>query len=925
MDSNTLLATTRTEFLRTFVDAVNTSIPYSVEALYKKADQSHSSIEQGWMLTARSVLRVRQEHLVQQMRKEMENLLNRSFQTTYNNFRPTVAFQSDTLSLVESSAMEDELRINQITQNFRNEAEEQLRDLNIRVALLFDQDTIKERENPFRPYLFSRCITTSVETLEQSEALNTILVTQLAESLAPHVAEIYNSVNSQLAKHGIAAQLQLKIKKSPTQSGLPPGYMPEDILADDAGDGAAAAMPGGRGMAGGFAGGGSGGSGGGGNGQGGSGGAYPADMGSGQYEIGGRQYDIESRVLSSDTPKGRVEQLLDSVRMMAGGIANAMPGRSNQQQFADTMPGQAMPGAPNIYGGSAVMPGAPGMQAGGGMPGGAQDASAGAEAGAARPGWLGSGQVIGDVLRNFFSGGGSSWQSKVASQMAAGSSGAADGGAPFPNSQMRYDGGLNVPTIQRVDSPLTASVRSLQSSQTPATEQMLDQHGEVRNLILERRSQLNNEAKGVDEQMTIDIVAMLFEFILRDGQVPAEVRAQLGRLQFLVLKMALRDPSLLKQKGHPVRLLINRIGSISLGLKQLDPDGTHVTAEIVRIVATLLDDETEDSLAFAQALDELDAFIAQELRARNNNVERTVQAVEQAQNRTLRFAHTTAQMAQALADLTIDPYLKHFLQDDWVHAIEHADRSDAKRARRYRLLVADLLWSIVPKLKDEDRSQLFALLPIILNTLREGLSLIGWDSARQQTLLNWLVDAHTSALRAGHGAQSSPPLPVIHEHFSKFIDNPETVSAADVKGDVAENRQFLDDAFKEMNVEVHLIDRMLEGDQELAAAVPGTSEPATEEAETAQATVMERLQSGVSLEINLGGKPSQGRLSWIDPKLSSLVLTLDGQTAPSMVSVNMFRRLIDHGRVRFLETEPLFERAVQSLLLSADHVTHAAH
>ena len=246
MDLNQLLATTRAEFLRTFVDAVNNSLPHAIEGLYTKADQSRSSIEQGWVLTARSVLRVRQEQLVQQMRKEMEHLLNRSFQTTYNSFRPSVAFQSDTLALIESSVMEDELRINQITQNFRNEAEEQLRDLNIRIALLFEQDSINERENPFRPYLFSRCIAKSVESLEQSEALNAILLTQLAEVLAPHMVDIYNSVNSQLAKHGIAAQLQLKIKKSPTQPGVSAQYQADEVLADDIATGAATAMPGAR-------------------------------------------------------------------------------------------------------------------------------------------------------------------------------------------------------------------------------------------------------------------------------------------------------------------------------------------------------------------------------------------------------------------------------------------------------------------------------------------------------------------------------------------------------------------------------------------------------------------------------------------------------------------------------------------------------
>jgi hypothetical protein len=34
----------------------------------------------------------------------------------------------------------------------------------------------------------------------------------------------------------------------------------------------------------------------------------------------------------------------------------------------------------------------------------------------------------------------------------------------------------------------------------------------------------------------------------------------------------------------------------------------------------------------------------------------------------------------------------------------------------------------------------------------------------------------------------------------------------------------------------------------------------------------------------------------------------------------MFQRLLNHDRVRFLESEPIFERAVESLLISANQL-----
>jgi len=89
---------------------------------------------------------------------------------------------------------------------------------------------------------------------------------------------------------------------------------------------------------------------------------------------------------------------------------------------------------------------------------------------------------------------------------------------------------------------------------------------------------------------------------------------------------------------------------------------------------------------------------------------------------------------------------------------------------------------------------------------------------------------------------------------------------------------------------------------------------------------LDRLRSGVVVEINLSGSPTKGRLNWISPNSSNLILTVNGQEAPSIISVRMFRRMLKNSRARFVEVAPLFERAVQSLLESADLVdlAHAA-
>ena len=887
MDLNELLVTARAEFLRAFLGAAQTAIPRCVKDLFNKADVSYSSSEQGQILNARGMLHDQESALMHQLNKNMESLLARSFQTTYNTFRPesALSFTADTLTLLDADTFEDELRIDDITTRFRNEAEGQLRDLNIRVAIIFEQDVTAERENPFRPYLFTRCIANSFENFGLNQALTTLLVQTFADNFVSFVPTIYESLNAHLAKHGIAAQLQLKIKKSPNLAAqdsygeadsdydeLDQRFRPSQMgVPDNLNQNYRPGQPNGKLMR--------------------------------NFGNESRHNDSNLSAVPGESHGNQLEQLFDSIRGINPGSQQA--GSRNGQSIAQN---------------------------------GLSPSSRVAGESKKQFGWLGGGQAVGGVLRKFFGGAGGasvneqsvegSGNSAFGGQAADRGIGPKGSGAPeFPgemdSSRMSSDGGVDR-GVSNGGARIANSVHKMQMAFTPSTGEMLDSNGGVRNLILEQRVALNEMTQNIDEQMTIDIVAMLFEFILRDNQVPAEVRAQLGRLQFMVLKIALRDTSLLTQKGHPARMLVNRIGSISLGLKQLDPSGVHITEEICRIVETLLQDDSENPQLFSKMLDEFDVFIAKELRACDKKIERAVEVVEQAQNHTLRFTHTAAKMGEALLGLTIDKYLHEFLENTWVHAVELADRSNEKRARDYRLLVPDLLWSIVPKLREDDRTQLFALLPIILNTLREGLASINFDTSQLKVLMNWLVDAHTSALRASHSATlgNVPSLSAIHEHFNSFVNNAEGSARSDLESESqSDSQKFLAQAIKELDIKVQMLDQVF--GEELPAENLDVVLPVKPN-ELSPQGIQERLRSGVALEINLGGIPSQGWLNWVDPTQTNLVLSLTGQEEPSIVSVRMFRRMIAHGRVRFLESEPLFERAVQSLLKSADSIDKAA-
>jgi Protein of unknown function (DUF1631) len=911
MDRNDLLAATREHFLRSFTDSLQPVIDRSVTVLFNKADQSRSSADERRFLDARTVLTTRNAQLKALAVRNLEQLLNRGFQTAYSTFRQQgtggVKVKASTLSLVDVSSFEDELRIDNITQLFRDEADEELRDLNIRVALLFEQENIKERENPFRPYVLSRSIGKSVEMLEVQPDVTLALIDQLCECLIFRVSDIYSGLNELLSHHGIAAELRLKIRKSAEHGpnsttgvdpdegpnstsrdankrieptiGYQPGRGPQDALAQ-----AQAAI-------------------------------QAQAEAQAQFQAEARR-QVQAQQVQSQR---RIDRLIDWVR--------GTP-RTASAVNAEASDGAANMGPASGYGARSNDGGGPAS----GVPGdGAQSA----------PAWLSTGERAGGVLRRAFLTG-------------------IDSAAPPRDDGAEFDG----PATAISSARLTRSLHGLMREETPSGEEMVLADGTIRNLIMEQRPQLSELTDAVQERMAIDIVAMLFEFILRDTDVPAEVRAQLGRLQFLVLKTALRDPTFFTHKSHPARMLVNRIGSISLSLRQVDPSGKHLTAEICRIVEVLLADTEERVELFAQVLDEFDQFVARELRTVDEDVERAVLAMESVESRTLQFARITSMIADGLSILKIDPKLHHFIVHTWAHVVERAGRVDVADSKHYRSMVPDLIWSIAPKVAEVDRKALIKMLPGILATMREGMTILEWDVQQQQDFLGWLIDSHTRALRAVNLIGTVPPLSFIRDRFAAFMDNsefdvrtpvgPDEPDAPVAPAKIPEfSPALLADAIRELKVDINVIDDMFDSDfnpiksadstapvaeasDQVSSEASEVASPsdailarvaaervAAEEAINSTEDVLSRLRSGVAIEINLYGQTSFAKLNWVSPNEASLVLTIQDRPKPSIISVRLFRWLLRIGRARFLEASPLFERAVGSLLETADEIDAA--
>ncbi|MDF9393268.1 MULTISPECIES: DUF1631 domain-containing protein [Methylococcus] len=131
---------------------------------------------------------------------------------------------------------------------------------------------------------------------------------------------------------------------------------------------------------------------------------------------------------------------------------------------------------------------------------------------------------------------------------------------------------------------------------------------------------------GQLEEDIIDMVSMIFDFILEDRNLPDPVKALIARLQIPVVKVAIIERSFLAKKTHPLRLLLNALAQAGMGLDSNDRKDQIVLKKIEEVVYRILTEFDKDTRMFAALLEDFSAFIARECKGVTAMEERTRQA-----------------------------------------------------------------------------------------------------------------------------------------------------------------------------------------------------------------------------------------------------------------------------------------------------------
>jgi len=398
------------------------------------------------------------------------------------------------------------------------------------------------------------------------------------------------------------------------------------------------------------------------------------------------------------------------------------------------------------------------------------------------------------------------------------------------------------------------------------------------------------------ESMTIELVAMLFDFIFETKDLPDGIKALLARLQIPVLKAAMLDGAFFAKKSHPARLLVNALAEAGLGwspaMGTTDPLYSHIDALVHRI----LDGFTNDLAIFDEAREKLELFLADEEKTAEANIQTTAEEINQHDRKEMATAVAKAEVERRIEMYPIPNFLASFLRQQWTVTLENVYLKQGEESEAWEQSIAlleDLVWSVQPKRSRDDRQHLVALLPSLLKRLAAAMDALAAPQADRARFMANLVEAHAASVKPTVGSTSLVATAAVAEQAMAEAQQ------AKAAGDDAKAAQA----------------------EALAAAMtqaePAPVEELPEVIDDQYLEIAQSLERGAWMEFEADdGQLAFAKLAWISPLRGTYLFTnRQGLKALSMNAEELAERFRTD-RARLVEAESLVDRAFGSVMAS---------
>ena len=468
-------------------------------------------------------------------------------------------------------------------------------------------------------------------------------------------------------------------------------------------------------------------------------------------------------------------------------------------------------------------------------------------------------------------------------------------------------GGMPVPAIAPTDllSALTLLQNQAMMAQTHASTAIDAAQAvqQIKQELLDQASKLHGEEKahvsGADED-TIDLVGMLFEFILQDRNLPAQMQALLGRLQIPFLKVAILDKHLFAQKTHPARQLLDTMAQACMGWSEESDKDHRLYEKVKHTVESLLKEFDDDLGIFERARVDFETFLEANKKRAELAEQRAAEATRGREKLHEARRISAREILKRVDGKQLPDIVHNVLTRPWANYLvltllrQGEDSNEWRQALRF---ADEFAWSAEPKTTDAERTRLKGILPALEKNLRHGLATVAYHENDVKQLMHELNAFYRNALAGETPASSAAK----DENGGSFeIVSKAAATAAAVESPVEEI---------------------------VLAEAEETAPEASYDADDECLKQAKEMKVGTWVEFTdaATGNKERAKLSWISPISSKYLFVNRKGLKVSDKTVFALAAEIRRGDAVILEEVPLFDRALDAIVerLKAAHAPAA--
>lgn len=270
--------------------------------------------------------------------------------------------------------------------------------------------------------------------------------------------------------------------------------------------------------------------------------------------------------------------------------------------------------------------------------------------------------------------------------------------------------------------------------------------------LLRNETQTAAAINQVDDDV-INLVSMMFEFILDDRNLAAPMKALIGRLQIPMVKVAIADKTFFSKGGHPARRLLNEMAMACLGWQESSDENQRKDSlfnKMDETVRAILTDFDTDMSIFERLLVDFRSFLDKEKRRASILEQRTIDAEDGKAKSERARAQVDAELNRICAGKELPLAATKLLREAWANVMFITSLKQGVDSEEWRICSAtaqQLVWSVTATMDKDNRQRLLKLVPELLQKLRTGLESISFSPFETTNLFKQLEAVHLARLR----------------------------------------------------------------------------------------------------------------------------------------------------------------------------------